>query len=311
MTATSPDEGASSAAQSPLNSGPATISIQKPGLHPESVEWDPQTQRFLVSSATQGTISSVTDDGTVTPFADNEMPGTLGTALDPEWNRLLVTGANFAAVTDPSITGEALLASYDLATGDLIFLVDLAPLNPDGRRLANDVTVDPQGNAYVTDSLSPVIYRVTPEGEVTIFTQNDLFANPDGLGLNGIAYHPDGFLLVAMGGHDALYRVPLSEPGQPAKVDLPDEVNGDGLTLQPDGQLIVSAPLRPAILALASNDAWHSAQIVDEEPTAPQDLTTNTTIRNGQIYTVSSHLGEIGNNPPTPSFNLTRINLQP
>jgi len=91
---------------------------------------------------------------------------------------------------------------------------------PNGRRLATDVPVDPEGDAYFTDSLSPVIYEVGPEGEATVFAQNELFMNHDGLGLNDIAFHADGFLLVATGGRDAFYRIPLVTPEDPTKVEL-------------------------------------------------------------------------------------------
>ena len=33
----------------------------------------------------------------------------------------------------------------------------------------NDIALDPQGNAYVTNSLSPFIHKITPDGEASVF----------------------------------------------------------------------------------------------------------------------------------------------
>ena len=43
------------------------------------------------------------------------------------------------------------MGAYDLETGDRIFMTDLAAVAPADRHFANDVTVGPDGTAYVTD----------------------------------------------------------------------------------------------------------------------------------------------------------------
>lgn len=43
------------------------------------------------------------------------------------------------------------------------------------------MTVDPAGNAYVTDSLSPLVHKVTPEGQASVFVEDPRLAG-EGIG---------------------------------------------------------------------------------------------------------------------------------
>ena len=83
----------------------------------------------------------------------------------------------------------------------------------------NGITVDGAGNAYVTDSFSPVIYKIDPAGVATVFLTDDQFTGA-GINLNGIVYHPKGFLLAVKKNSGALYRIPLDDPRRFARVDV-------------------------------------------------------------------------------------------
>src|SRR5687768_14885975 len=129
-----------------------------PGLLPEGIEWDAVTGSFLVGSLSQGTIHRITpnDDGTATiePFIeDEELMSTVGLEVDEENNRLIVS--NSAATAFSGGPGAAMLAAYDLETGERAYMVDLAALYDSPTNFANDVTVDEEGNAYVTNSFAP------------------------------------------------------------------------------------------------------------------------------------------------------------
>jgi hypothetical protein len=105
--------GCTSAAASPATNtqAAATILIQSPGLYPEGVEWDAVGHRFLVSSAARGSVTAVNDNGSTTTIDSGEgLTSTLGTHLDEERRRLLVTVADFSAVNDSTRPGEAKLA---------------------------------------------------------------------------------------------------------------------------------------------------------------------------------------------------------
>src|SRR4051794_27674131 len=165
---------------------PDEVLVHDPGLYPEGVEWD--GARFLVSSVARGTVTAVHDDGSLQEFAAADgITSSLGLHIDAAHGRLLVAGADFAAVGDPNVAGEAKPAIPHPRPGKRLHLVDLAVLRPQGRHLANDVAVAPAGNAYVTDSLSPVIYRVTPDGRASVFVEDPRLSG-EGIGLNGIEY---------------------------------------------------------------------------------------------------------------------------
>jgi sugar lactone lactonase YvrE len=286
---------------------PDTVLVEEPGLHPEGVERDAERSRFLVSSVTQGTVTAVEDDGALeTLVRDGDVTASIGIHIDPERGRLLVADADLSAVQGGG-EGHARLGIYDLETGERLHHVDLGGLH-DGRHFANDVTVGPDGSAYVTDSFSPVIYRVSPDGEASVFVEDGRLGT-EGFGLNGIDHHPDGHLLVAMAGDRTLYRVPLDAPGELFEVELSEPFGADGLTLRDDGALVAVATTgsgedqRSEALLLRSDDGWSSARIVDR---APAPGATTAAVRDGAVYVVNPHFAEMGGGEPVEAFEIYR-----
>ena len=294
----------------PAPAPPDVVEIDSAGLHPEDVEWDAVRGRFLVSSITAGSISAVEDDGTTTVLAEGEAPvGTVGLAIDPARERLLVAEADFTALADPSVPGVARLATHDLDTGERTSRVDLGALLPDRRHGANDVAVSADGTAYVTDSFSPVVYAVAADGTASVFVDDARLATPDGAGLNGIAVHPDGYLVVAQFSGERLFRVSMGPGREISEIALPEPVPGDGLDFDEDRNLVVAAPSAPAIVLLTSDDGWASADIAGRVGTSAADSTTNTAFRDGAVYAVNARFAQIGSAEPWPSFEIFRTAL--
>lgn len=290
---------------------PDTVLVEDPGLHPEGVEWDGERQRFLVSSVTRGTVTAVRDDGDLQTLVDDvSLTSTIGVHIDEAHGRVLVADADVAAVQGDA-QGHARLGIYELASGERLHMAELTELH-DGRHFANDVTAGPDGSAYVTDSFSPVIYRVGPEGEASVFLEDPRLGG-EGFGLNGIDHHPDGFLLVAMAGDRTLYRVPLDAPGELSEVELSEPFEADGLHLREDGALVAVAitgegeEQQNEALVLRSEDGWASARIVDR---APAPGATTATVRDGAVYVVNPHFADMGGGEPTPAFEIYRPALE-
>ena len=166
------------------------------------------------------------------------------------------------------------------------------------------MTVDPDGNAYVTDSFSPVIYKVDPQGEASIFLQNDAFASEQ-FGLNGIDYHPDGYLLVAKADEGALFKVPLDDPEAFSRVELDAPVSGaDGIVLRPDGALaVVGQP--QSVFLVRSEDGWQTASIV--ETASLEQPATTAAIREGEVYAIFAQLSAMGGDDPPDVFPIVRV----
>src|SRR5215213_1773212 len=98
--------------------------IQRPGLDPECIEYDAAHERFLLGSLSEGTIFEVTDDGTITPFIEDEdLVSSVGIEVDGD--RLLVTNSDRNVFKSATAEGKASLYAYDLETGERLFAVDL------------------------------------------------------------------------------------------------------------------------------------------------------------------------------------------
>jgi sugar lactone lactonase YvrE len=216
---------------------PQTISARSASLYPEGVAWDPSRQAFLVSSIGQGTVSVVWPDGTVRPLiAHPRMVSTFGVHVDAPRGRVLVTYADMgmAQRSTPATTfSSSGVGIFDLATGRLLHLVEL-DIGP-GKHAANDLAIDADGAAYVTDPASNTIYRVTPDGRGSALVTDARLASPS-IGMNGIVWNPRGFLLTVRYDTGTLLRIPVHHPHQIDEVALTHPlVGGDGLALRPDG----------------------------------------------------------------------------
>lgn len=118
-------------------------------MFPEGVASDPRTGFFYVSSSTDGTIfrghpRRRTLEVFLPGGADGRTNAT-GLKVDRQ-GRLFVSGA---------ATGQMWV--YDTRTRKLIRHFDTGLR---ANTFINDVTVTPNGDAYFTDSLTPVLYRV-------------------------------------------------------------------------------------------------------------------------------------------------------
>ncbi len=277
------------------------ISVMKEALYPEGIEYDSARRCFLLSSVREGTIYEVQDDGTYQPFIqDARLISSLGIHIDREQNRLLVPNSDYGVSTRSKPEQKFKLAAlgiYDLSTGNPIGYVDVGALRPDSDHFVNDVAVDAEGNSYLTDSRSPIIYKIDLQGNPSIFLENERFSG-EGFNLNGIAYHPDGYLIVAKKNEGVLFKVPLADPNAFSQIETPQPFIGmDGLVLAEDDTLIVITNVVPGVASntifqLNSSDGWQSAQAIDNYVTGDVYPSTGT-IRNSGIYVVYGRLNTL------------------
>jgi sugar lactone lactonase YvrE len=261
---------------------PSKITVPQAALSPEGIQYDEANKRFLVSSRTQGRIGTVRDDSTYTQLADDpRLVSTIGLNLDATRQRLLAAvsdnGANTARTTATTLRKLAALASFNPSTGALLSYVDLGALRPTLPHFANDIAVDNQGNAYITDSLSPIIYKVDAQGVPTVFLENAQLSGGTGFGLNGIVFHPDGYLLVAKSNDGTLFKVPLANPTGFAPVTSSQSLVGaDGMLLLDNTTLLVVAGSQNTVFRMASADAWATTRSTGSFATGAVSATTIT-----------------------------------
>lgn len=293
---------------------PEVINFNQPRLGPEGVEYDALSERFLVGSIFTGSVYAVADNGEVTPFIQDEwLEGSLGIHIDRATNRLLVVNVSSELLRQEVPEGfQSGLGVYDLETGETLFQVDLSDVADGPAHLANDVTVDNEGNAYVTDFLHPVVYRVTPQGEASVLVESELL-EAETFGGNGIDYHPDGYLIVAVSENASFIKVPLDRPEALSKVALDMPLLADGLLF--DGtDLIATARMptpdaqtpqeMPGVVArIVSDDNWQSASVT--EIAEGFDAATTSTMRENSIYAINAYL----NDPTREAYEIVRVDF--
>jgi sugar lactone lactonase YvrE len=281
---------------------PATIVAERGGFIPEGIEYDNTNRRFLVGSRAEGSIFEVANDGSLTTVVtDPDLVSSVGIEVDEERGRLLVANSD-SAVFQGATPGQAMLGIYDLRSGDRLAMVDLTEaldeLPDDAAFFANDVAVGDDGTAYVTDTRMNVVYRVGDDGTASVLYR---FDEGDGPGLNGIVFHPDGYLLVVGGGR--LFKIPVDDAESISEVMLDEALAGaDGMVLTEDGRLVVVSNSLSSVGALTSDDDWATAQAVGTARFEGQ--ATTAAIVGDDIYVVKPHF----NDPDPPSIE--RVSFQ-
>ena len=289
------------AACSPEPEAPATpapaapqgqvITVARGGFIPEGIEYDQANGRFLTGSLAEGTIFTIGRDGSVVPFIrDADLVSSVGIEADEPRDRLLVANSDRAAFAGDA-AGQAKLGVYNLTTGERIAMVDLAAVigTPSPKYFANDVTVDGDGNAYLTDTMAGVLYRVTPDYQASVLHR---FTNlPEGAQVNGIVYHDGGYLLVVAGQYT--YKVPVANPAGTTQVSVAEPVDGqDGIAWAADGTLVATSNsgTEPRLVKFRSSDGWATAQRAGVAVLAGQ-ATTAAAVGN-DVWAVHPHFND-------------------
>jgi hypothetical protein len=277
-----------------------TLLVQQPALYPETIEYDRVRDEFLVGSFREGAIYTIDQHGAARKLVDDpRLCSVLGIALDPARDRVWAVNSDLGASAKPSTPGPKHLATvgvYDRASGKALSYVDLAPL-AGGEHLLNGIALDAAGNAYVTDSFSPNIYRITGDGVASLFVHDAQFAG-EGINLNGLVVHPDGYLLVIKKSDGKLFKVPLENPSAFHQVRLDHAfVGGDGLLLIGARSLIVVANQVPgsasnSAFSIASDDGWATAK--QRSTHALGDVyPTTAVLRKDTIYVIHTQLNRL------------------
>ncbi|EOA31013.1 hypothetical protein CARUB_v10014157mg [Capsella rubella] len=268
------------------------FSYHSSGYFRECAKWDDVGRRFLVSFMDGGGVGEIVpkdSDGDVleevTLVKDVDLAGnaSLGISIDQVRNRVLV------AVSDLLGNRYSALAAYDLSTWRRLFLAELSCHGKE-KTFADDVAVDEQGNAYVTDAVGSKIWKVDVNGKLVSVITSPLFT-PLGwynnlVALNGIVYHPDGYLIVIHTLSGYLYKVNVS--GNDNLVSVIDVSGGtlrfgDGLELLSPTKIVVAGS--PSSKLVESLDGWKTASVTSWFSSGMvHRLASSATVKEGRVY---------------------------
>ncbi len=293
----------------PASPPPAAVSFTQPSLYPEGLEYDGRNRRFLVTSLREGTVGQVKDNGSYAGFFEApQMKSAIGIRLDPPRDRVLICNSDPGPSkhTTKETQGKlAGLAIASLRTGKLTRYIDLGALKPGIPHFCNDIALAADGTAFITDSFSPIIYKVTTDNKASVFLMDDRFVGK-GFNLNGILDLGD-FLLVAKYNEGLLFKIPKNDPKKFTQVKLAEKFPGaDGLLKGPNGSVILAANASTnKIIQLKSSDNWASAKVVAKKDSGVVFATTGV-MREGKTYILHAMLHVLfgGNKNPVSKFTI-------
>jgi sugar lactone lactonase YvrE len=286
--------------------------------YPEGIVYDKAANHYYVSSARLGNIGKVSPQGVYSVLhADTTLKSTYGLKIHPDGNRLFacVGDANYSKFTNPSTrTKMARLISVDLKSGKKLSDIDLSGLVP-GKHFPNDMAFDNQNNAYVTDSFAGAVYKVSADGKATVFAKDEQFKT-EGVGINGIVFHPAGFLIVDNSAKGQLYKIDLKNPKSVQKVSVDQFfVGADGLLLNDNNTLtmVVNGGI-DKIFQLSTTDNWASAKVTASTLVTDRFTYPSTATANGKdIWVMNAQFNQLldSNAVPVKKFAIQKVIYKP
>lgn len=308
---------------------PQTVQmITVPGdtVLPESEGINPANGDLYVGSTYNGQIQKFTPTGTSSVFLSAHADGinTLGgIAIDPVRSRLWVLNID---LQNP-VTGQIGVRVFDLTTKALLKQLTVSPDGaPHG---LNDIALDKDGNAFISDCFSPILWKVDAGlTSLTSFITDSRFTlDPTSFNLNGLDFTPDGkYLMATVGningtlnnGDGYFFRINTSSK-EVVKVGLQGHPGGDGIAFAPDGTLYTVLARTGLSKVNFSNDYQQAtgANLTNtrvDVTNAVNYYVTAVRYYNGSVYVLNSQLDHIFPNMPNYGkpyvpFQVARIPL--
>ena len=268
-----------------------TFELPGEAVFPESVGVDPASGEAYVGSLADGAVYRLSGAAEVevwSPAGADERKSVAGVKVDSE-GRLWAAGGY-----------EGTLHVYDLASGALIARLDV------GARpsCVNDIAFGPAGEAYVTDSLISLLFRVAgapPAIEPWVDLAEQGVPWAEGLNFNGIVLTPDRSHLVACQTNlGRLWQISV-QTGQLKEVALDGGPlqHGDGMALSGSTLYVaVNARNRIAVVELEQDGAAGRVRTVLRSDAFA--FPTAIAVRDERLLVVNSQLDKMGRAPQLP-----------
>ena len=186
----------------------------------------------------------------------------------------------------------------------------------------NDIAINCNGDAYVTDSETSVLYRIpaaelqnpsAPEQALPVFLEwpdppFPKLEETSGNEANGIVATPDGkYLLVVHFTDGSLFRVRLSDK-QVTQVDLGgyNLFSGDGMVITDDNDLYVVRPARSLVAKFHLNARYERGRLLSETRDPTFHGPTTAAIAGMRLLVVNS---QFSGPPSAPPWTVSSIRL--
>lgn len=260
---------------------------------------------FYVGSTTDGTVyRGDLRSPTATPFLPGGADGrTSAVGMKVDGRTLFVAGGATGRVFAYDVRTRQLTGSWQVAqTGAPTFL--------------NDIAISPRGDVYVTDSLRPVLYRISSADRRTStvetlptfldFTGTALTYAP-GFNVNGIVVSHDGrYAVVAQSNTATLYRVGLRDRSVTPV---------DGVTVAGDGLVLAGRTLYAVerqgdvgyVVTIALDRRLTAGTVVSRTTDPGFDDPTTAALVGRSLLVVNSQFGERAAGETPGPFTVSRV----
>jgi Cu-Zn family superoxide dismutase len=278
------------------DSKPTAYTLPGNAVFPEGVAFEQRTGSFFATSTTDGTIFR----GDVKkPAASVFLPGgadgrttAIGLESDPR-GLLWVAGGNTGRIFSYRTKTGALDGKFETGSGGFL----------------NDVAVTRNGDAFVTDSVRPTLWRVA-RGATTAEAWLDFTGTPiryvTGFNLNGIVATEDGrYLIVAQTNTSSLFRID-TRTKQIVQI-AGASVAGDGLQLR--GRTLWAIAGGAIVKVKLSGDLTQG-RVVSTTTDPSFDSPTTNAIARGRMLVVNSQFAarNAGTAPRLP-FTISSVRV--
>lgn len=212
-----------------------TINILGKDNFTEGLAYSAKLKKTYVSSAIGGSIQVINDKGEASWFSKDDADGRAkahGMKVDDKRNRLWIAGDDGVYI-------------YNTVTKKLIKKIPLESAGDYGDSFLNDLVLDKNGSAYITDSFSPNLFHVDAEtlqlkhfADMSSIPWKTKDENP--WNLNGIVISPNGEdLIVGKTNDGTLWKVNIkTKTIRQIKTSTPLKFV-DGLTWGDNGELFL------------------------------------------------------------------------
>ncbi|MEA2364022.1 MAG: hypothetical protein QOD71_3167 [Thermoleophilaceae bacterium] len=269
---------------------PRTYTIPGDNVYPEGITLRPGSDQFFVSSTGTGTIyRGRLGKARMKVFLPSGEDGrALANGLRATRDHLIVTG---------SLTGFIFV--YDIRTGRLV-----RRFATGSGSLVNDVAVGPGGDAYVTDSMRGLLFRIPARAlsKRTSATKRlrpfvRLSDTPVGQYSNGVVAAGDRYVLVVGTASGVLGRVDL-ETKKVRKVQGLDLPAGDGLART--GRTLYAVNSAAKVTQVKLSRKWLSGTVVRDITSPSFHFPTTVQVAGKRLLVVNSQFDNRGKTPELP-----------
>lgn len=299
------------------------IDFKSLNLFPEGIAYWEKENQIILGSYGHGDIYQYdrTNHKLSILISDSLLIGPASIAIDNNNDVMYVANGDGGLSNRSSIQStnkKASLLIYNLKTKERMHNIDLSNLYKGDKTTANGLVLDQENNIYISDSFKPVIYKVEHETLTpSVFVEDERFYGKS-YNLNGIAYHPNGYLLALQMGTGEIFKIDIKTK-KISLVKLNDKIIGaDGITLINNNQILLTQAYEivngdfttGALKTIESSDNWDTATITDK--TEDNCLNpTNSVIIKDQIFAINSSIGAyLFQNKDQENYSLSIVNLK-